>query len=534
MSNVTSIETDVLIIGAGITGTMVAAKLSEERDVNILVVEAGEQTTPLDERFAMRERFLKYGDNPWKRDRVPTHDMPVGANSPAMSIGGWAMHWGAVVPRFSPEDFRLKSIYGVHDDWPIDYDDLEPYYEDAERRIGSAGEQGPPEMDARRAPYPLPAMPLNWSLARLKTIGESAGIPFVANPIAKNTVAYDGRSACLRCDTCGICPTGAKYSPEYTLQALLDRGKATLRSRTLVRRLVVDPVSGRISHLEALDRDRNEALRIKATSFVLATGYVWSPHLLLLSADKEHPKGLANSSGLVGKHMSWHWPTYGNISLPLQLYPGENDHHSVVSWSFQRKRDLGKFLRHDLRIWNSTQGLEPRLRDDSGRMLVGDDMLRDWRARTNGNGAATVRGYYEVVGAKDSGITLSTRNRNQWGDPLPEINFRESQVSRDLRNHSVASLGSVFARIARAGDGKVIRDAYVNQLYDHPGGGCRMGDDPATSVTDSYGRTHDHENLFVVGAPTMVSAGCNNGTLTYSALSLRSAEKIGEAFPRLA
>ncbi len=113
---------------------------------------------------------------------------------------------------------------------------------------------------------------------------------------------------------------------------------------------------------------------------------------------------------------------------------------------------------------------------------------------------------------------------------MPRLQFRDSKASRDLRAHTEQSIESVFAHMARAGDGEIL-SMRSSDFQDHPAGGCRMGDDPETSVCDEYGRTHDHDNLFVIGAPTCVTGGCANGTLTFVALALRSASMIGEDFP---
>jgi quinoprotein glucose dehydrogenase len=136
-----------------------------------------------------------------------------------------------------------------------------------------------------------------------------------------------------------------------------------------------------------------------------------------------------------------------------------------------------------------------------------------------------VRGYYDVLPARESELTLDTTRRNAHGDPLPKLTFRDSDASRELRAFSEEKIRGVFDHIARAGNGTVF-NARPSSFQDHPAGGCRMGDRPDTSVCDSYARTHDHENLFVPGAPSCVTASCANGTLTFAALALRSAEAI--------
>src|SRR5687767_3842380 len=195
------VETDIVIIGSGITAALIAEKLAETRDARITVVEAGDETTPLRERAERRQRFLDYGEAPWVRDHIDGYEVE-GIQSRSMQVGGLAMHWGGVTPRFSPEDFRVRSLYGVGDDWPITYEDLDPYYQEGEERMGVAGEQGPAAHDPRGKPYPMPALPLSYNLGLLKQWGERTGIAFTSQASAKNSVPYAGRVVCCRSDTC--------------------------------------------------------------------------------------------------------------------------------------------------------------------------------------------------------------------------------------------------------------------------------------------------------------------------------------------
>jgi quinoprotein glucose dehydrogenase len=168
------------------------------------------------------------------------------------------------------------------------------------------------------------------------------------------------------------------------------------------------------------------------------------------------------------------------------------------------------------------------LRSDDGALMLGDDILRDWRERTK-TGVARVRAYYDVIPDRSSELTLDRTRRNAWGDPLPKLAFRDAPESAALRDYSVRTIQSLFETMATVGEGKVIQteEDDARGWQDHPAGGCRMGDDPAKSVVDQWGRAHDHENLFVVGAPTCVSGSCANATLTFCALALRAAAEIG-------
>lgn len=524
----TVVEADVVVVGGGITAAMVAEKLARETEARVLVVEAGGRTVPLEGRFESRQRYLDYGDNPYPDDHIPDQTAQ-GIMSRSMVLGGQAMHWGGTVPRFTPEDFRLRSLYGIGSDWPLDYEELEPFYVEAEERIGVAGEGGPEELDPRSGPYPMPPVPLSWTLLQLKEWGERSGIPFWTNPVAKNTRPYDGRNVCQRCDTCNICPTGAKYSPEFTFNRLEGEGRIQLLLGTLVRRLELEDGSDRVSHARAVNRADGSEVELRGRAFVIASGYTWSSHLLLVSANPRFPDGLANRTGNVGRWMTGHRPVSAWVEVPMRLYPGMYGSHSLISNRFRRPGPLDRYLRHDLRIWESSTGRQPRFRDESGSLLLGDAVLADWRERA-GRGAARLRSYYDVVPSSDSRLTLDTSTRNDWGDPLPRIDFVDSDASLRLREHSEDSIRGLFDEIVAAGGGRILR-TNVQDIYDHPGGGCRMGEDPSTSVVDRWGRTHDHENLWVVGAPTMVSGGCCNGTLTFSALSLRSAGELAREFP---
>ena len=279
-----------------------------------------------------------------------------------------------------------------------------------------------------------------------------------------------------------------------------------------------------------MDRDHPDApVEIRAGVFVIASGFVWSSHLLLLSADTRCPEGVANSSGLVGRYLGGHRSVSASVRVPMKLYPGIHSRNSLVGRTFMRPANLDRYLRHDLRIWESAEGDEARLRDEAGRVLLGDEVLEDWQARSQ-QGVARLRAYYDVLPHAESRLTLDGSARSPWGDPLPRMQFRDSEVSAELRPWTETRIQEVFGEMVRAGGGTLL-SAAASDHQQHAGGGCRMGADPGTSVTDAHGRTHDHENLFVVGAPTMVTTGCVNSSATIAALGLRAAAEIGRSFP---
>jgi glucose dehydrogenase len=330
-----------------------------------------------------------------------------------------------------------------------------------------------------------------------------------------------------------VCPTGAKYTPDWTWDAVVRSGRVELVTGVLVRRLEADAKSGRITGATGNTTDASgEAVTIACKEVVLAGGFVWTPHLLLLSRSSAYPTGLSNRSGLVGAYIAGHRNVAAQISLPMSLYPGINVQHSLLSRKFMRPPASrgGKYLRHDLRIWESSVGREPRQRDDAGQRLWGDALLTDWKSRAAG-ATARVRAYYDVLPARESAVTLDATAKNRFGDPMPRVQFADDAVSASLRGWQEEQLRTFFERMAKAGGGTVIsRASSGNDLgQEHPAGGCRMGADPSTSVVDPSGRSHDHENLWIAGAPTHLSASCCNGTLTFAAMGLWTAAAIASS-----
>ncbi|MGE5244047.1 MAG: GMC oxidoreductase [Betaproteobacteria bacterium] len=522
-------ESDICIIGGGISSAMLAQKLSELRpNASITVVEAGRSIFDTQNRGRYRQRVLEYGEHPWHDDFIEDQQAK-GIISMTMAVGGLALHWGAACNRFSEEDTRLKSLYGLAVDWPIEWKELEQYYCEAERRLHVSGEPSPYPGDWRSEPYPQRPTPLSYNLQVLKTWAEQSGLKFSPLPMARNLdKPFDGRGFCCVFDTCGeVCPSGARYSPDFTFRQLMEPKKIVLHDRTLVRRLVLDDKTPRIVSAQGYHQDRpDDPIDYRAKLFVVASGYTWSSHLLLLSATSRFPNGLANSSGLVGRYMNGHRFITALAMIDDQLFPGQNMTHSLISREYFRCPTDRPFVRHDTRVWESSARRDPRLRNDAGKLLLGDELLEDWRSRTRG-GSVRLRTYVDVHPSIDSRLTLDPTNKNRYGDPMPKIEHRLDEPTLARQGATKEHVLDLFNRLAKASNGKIVATGEGDYL-DHPGGGCRMGTDPAASVVDSFGRTHDHENLFVVGAPTTPTGGCTNGTLTFVALTLRSAEAIAK------
>src|SRR3954466_6062348 len=161
-------ESDPAIIGGGITAAMVAQKLAEQKPgISIIIVEAGKRIFDSEHRYDYRYRSLELGENGWPGDFVPDQSAR-GVISRAMVVGGSALHWGGTCNRFSEEDLRLKSLYNIGDDWPLEWKELEKFYCEAERRLGVSGEPSPFPEDRRSEPYPMAPMVETHNLKQLR------------------------------------------------------------------------------------------------------------------------------------------------------------------------------------------------------------------------------------------------------------------------------------------------------------------------------------------------------------------------------
>ncbi len=191
--------------------------------------------------------------------------------------------------------------------------------------------------------------------------------------MARNLTPFGGRGSCCVFDTCGeVCPSGARYSPDFTFRQLMAPKKIALHDRTLVRRLVLDPKRPAIAAAQAYHQERpDEMVEYRAKTFVVASGYCWSSHLLLLSANSRYPDGLANRSGLVGRYMNGHKFISATANIDEQTYPGQNMTHSLISRQYFRCAASKPFVRHDPRVWESSAGRDPRLRTPEGTLHGG-------------------------------------------------------------------------------------------------------------------------------------------------------------------
>lgn len=533
-----ALETEVAVIGAGVAGALVADRLAGSARVTL--VEAG----PRIDRFAALETFWRAPvkdpespypggpDYPHPRSHRPDDWYVQSGPEPFRStylraVGGTTWHWLGTTLRFLPDDFRLKSLYGRGEDWPLDYAALEPWYAEAERALGVAGDGQEDLGSPRSGPYPLPPIPQSYLDGRLAAgLAGTAYAAVRATPQARNSVAHRGRPECCGSGNCvPICPVGAKYDATLHVEAAEAKGARLLESAVVVR-LEADG-AGRIA-AALIRRVDGSALRLTAKTFVLAAHGIESPRLLLNSADAAYPRGLANRSDQVGRNLMDH-PVQLSWALaaePLWPFRGPQSTSGIETFrggAFRKERPAFRIeIGNDGWAWPEGAPLSTARRL-AGAGLTGRALQRALFERTSRQ--LRIDSLIEQLPDPENRVTLDPALQDRYGVPRPRLAFRLG----DYERRGLAEARRIHAEIfGHLGASEVAhRDRFEGG--GHIMGTLRMGRDPESSVVDRELRAHDHPNLFCLGSAVFPTGATANPTLTIAALSLRAAPAIGRS-----
>ncbi len=521
---------DVLVIGSGPAGAAVTKRLTD-LGAKVVCLEQGDWMKPAEYPSTRQDWEIQLKRGPFHFSpnvRKLPEDYPVvatGGHPPNVlmfnAVGGSSIHYTAHFPRFHPSDFRVRSLDGVGDNWPIRYEDLEPYYDQNDREMGVAGLAGDPA-NPPRSPRPTPPLSLG-------VLGETIGRGFDKLGwywwVSDNAIIsslYDSRPACDLHGKCMFgCPIGAKASTDVTYWPKALRKGAVLKTWARVREITVDD-QGRARGALYYDRQGNLQEQLARVVVVSCNG-IGTPRLLLNSKSKHFPQGLANSSGMVGKNfmlhpfrflegifeerMDGHDGPFGIPAFSQQFYETDPKRGFIRGYTFLLERSFGP-LHH---AWGGFVN-QP--------VPWGSDHHRTMRRRFPHIIRVTVLG--EDLPEGQNRVELDPEASDSNGIPAPRVVYTYSQNSLKMLEHAQA-----MARLGLEASGAVeILDSGVIQPAFHLLGTARMGNDPRNFVVNAWHQAHDVKNLFIVDGSSFTTSAAVNPTSTIGALALRCADGI--------
>jgi len=531
---------DVVIVGSGAAGGVIAREVAQA-GLTVVLMEQGPRFQVRSFRHDELKDWYLGGitndavKNPQTFRDAPDKTAELQKFKPALwygrGVGGSSLHYTANFWRFHEIDFIERSVLGPiagtgFADWPITYADLEPYYTKVEWEIGVSGLAGASPFDPPRTkPYPMPPLPVKSSGVLMERGARKLGWhPFPA-PMAINSETYKGRSACVHCGFChGLpCEVRAKASTlTTTIPEAEATGRCEVRSESYVFRIETD-AQGRATGVTYYDRDRRERFQ-RARAVVVSANGAETPRLLLMSASRRFPNGLANSSGLVGKYLMFNYS-----SRALGVFEHElNEYKSV-----QVTRVLHDFYDTDPKRGHyGGGGLDARMGPQPTTWAIrtaseGPSWGGEFKARLKEfPRSMQVAGHGTSLAVESNNITLDPDLKDAWG--LPAIRTTYKDHPDDLAN--ARFLRDRGADILEAAGALRVTKADVTEQTSsvHLLGTCRMGNDPKTSVIDKYHRSHDVRNLFLCDGSSLVTSGRGQPTMTIQALAFRAGEHIAQ------
>ncbi len=521
-------RTEVLVVGAGLSGAVLSERLAQA-GIRVTCLEQGRRHDRAD--YPGDKSFYEIAAlGPWHASpnvRRAEADYPLDESEAEMKplmfngVGGSTILFGGHWMRFLPSDFRTYSLDGVGDDWPIDYDELAPYYDIVDRQFGVSGVAGDPAYPDR-PDYPLPPLPIGRWGEKVAAGQERLGWHWWPGSNAILSRPYDGRRPCVQRSACGSgCNEGAKASTDLTHWPKAESAGARLVTGARVCRILCDG-QGRATGV-VFRREHGAEEAIHADVVVLAANAIGTPRLLLASADAAHPEGLANSSGLVGRRLMMHPFTrvVGFFDEPLGSQQGHWG-QSLYSMEYAETVPDRDFVRGAK--WNLTPTggpLSAALFPWPGERLWGEAMhehVSAWLGRTAIWGISC-----EDLPDPENCVTLDDALVDGDGIAAPRIVYRTSENSRRMLAFNVER---ATTSLKESGAYRTVSLPIMPDYGWHPLGTCRMGSDAGASVVDSWGRAHDHSNLFIVDGSVCVTGSSVNPAATIAALALRTADHI--------
>lgn len=538
---------NVVVVGAGAGGGIAACVLAEA-GLRVVLLERGHWMSSFDDRKDdLRNQRTTVLGHPFGPDdarnprvavdihgaaRLVMPSVPGYCNN-AACVGGGTLSYGAMAWRFHPDDFRMKSVYGHIDggtleDWPLGYDDLEPFYEQAEWEIGVSGDDSAnPFKGPRRKPLPMPPLAPNREYQILKPAALRLGLHPFDIPMLRNSIPYQGRGACMRCRWCVgfACEIDAKNGAQNTV---IPRALATknceLRTGCTTKEILTDAagkVTG-VSYFDGNDRLQDQP----ADVVVVACAAVESARLLLNSRHRLFPNGLGNRYDWVGRNLQGHTYT-GAMGLFEQVTyddVGPGAGIAVSDFNHGNKGLVGggvlcnEFIRLPYQFAGQIASETPRWG------AAHKDFMRRFYRRS-----ISILGPTQEVPSFECRMQLDPKVRDYWGLPVARLSGRNHPKNIET---GMAMAQKAAMWLKEAGATRILLRKPGPGLTggQHQAGTCRMGRDPKTSVVDAWGRVHDFDKLYVMDGSVHVTNGGFNPVLTIMALAYRNAAHLARTW----
>jgi choline dehydrogenase-like flavoprotein len=535
---------NAVIVGAGAAGGIVAKELAVA-GLSVVLLERGKWYTAHDCRKddLRNQRTTLLGNafgpedegNPrvWVDPQGDAHTALASEGAyqnNAACVGGGTLSYGAQAWRYMPQDFRMKSTYGAPDgssleDWPISYDDLEPFYEKAEYEIGISGDySGTPFHGPRRRPLPMPPLPPNREFEILEPAARRLGLHPFHLPMARNSIAYNGRGPCMRCRwCCGFaCEVDAKNGSQNTvIPVALNTGNCELRTECMVREILTDE-RGRARGVAYFDADGHLQEQL-ADLVVVSSCAAESARLLLNSKSRLFPNGLGNRYDQVGRNLQGHHYTGAIGYFDFETYDDLGPGASIAICDYNHGTPglsgggmlANEFIRLPIHMIDRLPPGTP------GWGLAHKQAMRQWHKRS-----IVIMGPTQQIPSAEARVTLDPLVKDKWG--LPVVRF-----SGNVHPHTF-EIGEVQAQRAEtwlkeAGAIHTSQMAGKPSLVSagqHQAGTCRMGSDPRSSVVTPDCRLHDIDNVFVIDGSVHVTNGGFNPALTIMAVAYKASNAL--------
>ena len=504
---------EAVVVGTGATGSLIAAVLAEAgKDVLVL------------ERGKARKLEDLYSSQTWARRLkwASPHVVEEGPDSiwfnfnAGHGYGGAAVHHYAVWPRFHEDDFTVKSRYDRGLDWPFEYSELRPFYDRVQSEVGMSGDAEKEIWRPPGNPYEMPPVLVSnhgYTLARGFAAMDMHTSPL---PMAILTQPYNGRPPCIWDGWCDAgCPTGALANPLAVYLPRAEKAGARLQPNAYVTRVLMDKSGKKANGVEYFTPE-GEAVEQPADNVVLCAFTVENVRILLNSGDANHPNGLANKSGTLGRYLMSH-PAVGISGLfaeDMQNYLGATGGQLLCQDAFDKQSDSGAF---GSRHWEIGLALKPN--DMLGIAMTRPDIFGDALHDFMQEGArhmGSMVGVCEDQPLPQNQIALA-KEKDQYGYPLARIVYETSADGRKLWQKAAAEGVEIF-KAAGA------REAWHGpQGGQHIMGGTIMGTDPSMSVLNPVGQAHEVNNLFVGGPGVFPTGSAANSTFTAKAVAMKTA-----------